>query len=669
MEQRQIFLRDILTAIFKHKVLIVFLPLFIFALVFVGNYVWPPTYESVAKVRLTRGREVSQADPTVVTRSTQGLMMMQMGLEDLNSEIQIMHSKDLLERVVTELDLHNNPAFPYGSGPFQYPFQVVRQTVRNALVSLGLGKMSSAVQEAMEELDSRILTEPIRDSYVIEVRLRLGDPELAKRVLDKILSVYQELHIKVFENPHSSPFFEEQKRRAEQELTQLQLALQQFQKENNISLLESEQQLLLEQYTEAQKTLMQLAQTESVVSGSELGEEATQVLSSQMENSVVREMQLRLLELLMERKRVTQTLGPRHPTVETLEGQIRDAQQRLKEAIADTRKRTEAKLERIQARLAELAETKAKLQKMEKDLEIASKNYEYYSEKLEESLVADQLSKASITNVKVISSPTLPEEPIRPRKLLNLVVALIGGIMLALALAFFLEYLDHTLKTPEDVEHYLQVPALGSFFNRPKQTLDKNEALRVAALIETLLPESSAHVIEVCSVVSNENAGDLASALAEAYAADVDGHTLLVDFTQELAAKHADAHNITDLILGRLRVDSLPTSDKYTYLARGSDPTSSGYLWSSQRMASVVQQLKSRFKHIVFYTSPVLESGEAVKIAPHVDGVVIVAAAHVRRREVVQRAISLFGDMRNKILGVVLTQRKQIIPKSIYRRI
>ena len=111
MDQRQFFLRDILTVIFKHLTLLIVLPLVILAVVFVGNYVWPPTFESEAKVRLMRGREVSQTDPTV-TQTQQGVTMIQMGIEDINSEVELLHSRDVLLSVVKRLNLDETD-FPY----------------------------------------------------------------------------------------------------------------------------------------------------------------------------------------------------------------------------------------------------------------------------------------------------------------------------------------------------------------------------------------------------------------------------------------------------------------------------------------------------------------------------------------------------------------------------
>jgi len=68
----------------------------VFAVVCLGNYVWPPTYESSARLRLTRGREVYQTDASV-TKSMEGVAMVQMSAQDVNSEIDLIASKDVLE--------------------------------------------------------------------------------------------------------------------------------------------------------------------------------------------------------------------------------------------------------------------------------------------------------------------------------------------------------------------------------------------------------------------------------------------------------------------------------------------------------------------------------------------------------------------------------------------
>ncbi|WP_129724995.1 YveK family protein [Xylanivirga thermophila] len=65
-------------------------------------------------------------------------------------------------------------------------------------------------------------------------------------------------------------------------------------------------------------------------------------------------------------------------------------------------------------------------------------------------------------NVQVIDMAKVPDKPVKPRRMLNVTIAAVLGIMIGLLVAFILEYLDNTIKTPEDVEKYLGIPVLGT---------------------------------------------------------------------------------------------------------------------------------------------------------------------------------------------------------------
>ncbi len=668
MEQRQFFVRDVLTVIFKYKALIVTLPILVFVLVFVGNYVWPPTYESSAKVRITRGREVSQTD-TTVTRATQELTMVQMGVEDIRSEIELIHSRDLLERVVTELNLDKDSAFPYGSGLLHKPFRAMSLAIEQGLQKMGLRGKSDAIRKAMDELDKRIITTPIRDTYVMEISCRMGGAEESQRILQKVLDVYQKLHIELFANEKSSPFFQTQKERVEKELAAAQAALQEFNKSANLSLIDKEKEMLLQQYTDGTKVLTQLSQTETALAGDGVNTSVIQSLSRETASTVVREMQLRLLELVLELNRVSQSLGPKHPTVQSLTEQVGTAQKNLVEAINNTRKSTEAELTTIQARLDQLNETRAKLDNLQQEVEILKKNYEYYAEKLEQSRVADELAKASISNVKIASSPTLPIDPIRPNKLLNLVLALVGGLIAALALAFLRDYFDHGVKTPEDVDYYFKITPLASFFNKPGQPLNAAEAEQCSVLLEAGASGAAGRCLEVTSAVPREGAGPFAKALAEAYANDPNCPTLLIDFAGDIVPGR-NTRGMSDVLLGEAGLESIFTSSQsLTIVGRGSHADTPSYLWGTERMQDIMKALRSRYHCIIFNSGAVLQSHDALKLAPYADGIVIAIKANATRREVVMRALGMFMENKSKVVGAVLTERTQTIPQAVYRRI
>ena len=672
MDQRQFFLRDILTVIFKHLTLLIVLPLVILAVVFVGNYVWPPTFESEAKVRLMRGREVSQTDPTV-TQTQQGVTMIQMGIEDINSEVELIHSRDVLLSVVKRLNLDETD-FPYYAGILNAPFKIARSTTNALLYALQLrsrpiGPDGPAIA-AMRELDKRLFVEPIRDSHVLTVRLRLGNREEAQRILDEILKDYIQKHIDVFANPESKPFFEEQRRRVAETLTIAENELQEFRRENNISLLDTEKELLLEQFTAARTTMIELQEVEAALSVEGVDASLIQSLSGHTESVAVREMQLRLLELLTEFSRVAQTLGPNHSQYQSLQNQVRNMQQNLIEAIANVKKITQNKLTDIDTRLVALNETRAKLDRLEREVELLSDDYTYYASKLEESFVADELARLQVSNVRIVSEPTMPVDPVRPNKLLNLGLALLGGVIASLALAFFLDYLDHGLKTPEDVEHSVKVPPLASFFNAHGQALDPRQAERLAVLIDSVGIEGNTKVLMITSSIGGEGSGGVTTALANAYAADPNMRTLLVDLAGDLARARNARYGLTDVLLDQADFDEVFEKDNnITILGRGTHSDYPPHLWGSERMKTLLADLRNRYEHILIHVGPILQSQDALPVARHVDSILLVVKADSTRREVVSRALDSIRDARSKVIGAVMTERTQKIPNAVYRRI
>ncbi|HNR36116.1 MAG TPA: polysaccharide biosynthesis tyrosine autokinase [Candidatus Hydrogenedentes bacterium] len=671
MKQRQIFLRDILAILFKRKLLIVSFAILVFAIVFVGNYVWPPTYESSARLRLTRGREVYQTDPSVM-KSQENIAMIQMGQQDVNSEIDVIRSRDVLEQVAKDMGL-DQPQ-PPAKNVLRQVYRTVKKAYLEGLYYLQIKSRPTPIQAAIEKLTDAIVVEPVRDSFLIDVRCRLGEPNMAHDVLAHLLDVYVQKRVAVFSNTKNSPFFQEQMDHASEALKNAQAALDEFRAMNQIVNVEGEKQLLLQQDTELKRLLSQMQETETAAEsvGDNVSESAlTEILSRQTGSPVVTEMQMRLLELLAERNRLSKTLGPKHPNLIRSNREVAEALNNLKGAIQEVKRTTEAKLAEIGERLANLNSVVSQLENLDREVKIHSASLEYYKQKFEESRVMDAMAQEQISNVKVVSSPTMPVDPIKPKKLFNLVFALIAGIVGGLALAFFLEYLDHGIKTPEDVECYLEVPLLASFFRAPKGRLNPKELERLCTALEFINPESPVKLVQVTSAVGGEGAQSVARALAETHARDSGGQVLLVDFVGGPGQKKAaGGMGMIDVLTDQTVLDDALISDGNLFiLERGTQSEIPLYMWNSPRMASFLDELRQRFTFVVFHLGSVLQTAETLRLARSVDGTVIVIRSDSTRREVVGRAIDMLREAKGKVFGAVLTERKQQIPQAIYRRI
>ena len=86
-------------------------------------------------------------------------------------------------------------------------------------------------------------------------------------------------------------------------------------------------------------------------------------------------------------------------------------------------------------------------------------------------------------------------------------------------------------------------------------------------------------------------------------------------------------------------------------------------------MRSLLDGIKQHYDRIVFHVAPVLQGHDALNLARLADGAVVVIRADSTRREVVQRAMELLAEAKGRVLGAVLTERKQVIPTLVYRRL
>ena len=668
MDQRQFFVRDVLTVLFKHWKLIVFLPALIVIGVFFLNYLWPPTYESSALVKLVRGREVSQADPTV-TPTGQELTMVSLTVEDLNSALEILKSEDLLKNVVTELDLANNSNFPDGDSPMRAPYQALRGLVSGVLNALAIRTAADPTETAKTQLRDALSVEPRRDSYVFEVNCRLGDAELAQDVLNVTLDEFRKLYINVHATSEGAEDILESRASAvEAQLKEAEDKLLAKRKETNAGAIEAELELQNEQYANTQQIIRQLEKWSDAITDETFNTDPTAILALETDSTVVREMQFRLAELMLESSRVQQSLGSNHPQVQNIKAQVETAYSDLTHAIETTLEQAKQRSESIDARIDELNDFQSQLESVTREVSVYADAYDRYRRNLQEVKLSNELGADGVSSVRIASHATLPSNPVTPNRLLNLGLAIVGGIVLALGLAFLIEYLDHGLKTPEDLEYYVHTTPLASFFNKPGQALQTAEGERLATILDTVTPSEAARVYSVTSSVPNEGAAQVAHAISLGFAQDPEHRTLLIDFTNQIQEARRSPAGLSDVLLDQATVgDITGGSDALVVIGRGSGDYPA-HIWGSERMRTLVDELKGQFQYIVFHTGPVLSSHDTIKLARHTSGVLLIVKSDATRREVVQRAVDMLKDANAQVLGAVLTERKQTIPKAVYRR-
>jgi len=293
-----------------------------------------------------------------------------------------------------------------------------------------------------------------------------------------------------------------------------------------------------------------------------------------------------------------------------------------------------------------------------------------------------QIWQASeLNNVRIMDYAKTPTYPIKPRKKQNAMLGLLMGLLLGGGLAFFIEYLDTSVRTIEDVEKHLSWPVLG-IIPRFEQTFQgkishsdiqpvvrkhpKSVPAEAYRTLKTNIqladldhpPRSIAIVSAGPLEGKSTTAVNLAVALAQK-----GSKVLLVDADLRKSVIHKILHldnstGLADLITNHSQpeaaIKEFHSVDNLWVLTSGSIPSDPSELLGSTQMRSLVKQLTKEYNYVVFDTPPLMSVSDAAVLASQVDGVLMVISPGKLRREMARRTKELLDRVGTPVLGCVL---------------
>jgi len=355
-----------------------------------------------------------------------------------------------------------------------------------------------------------------------------------------------------------------------------------------------------------------------------------------------------------------------------------------KEALARELSRLQADIEAAQARIEAIGEPATAAEEAElARLQTALTQYRSSYATLLSSYEATRLAEArAMDNVIVVQEATVPEKPVRPRTMLNTLLAAVVGAMLAVGTAFLIEYLDDTLKSSEDVARVLGLSTLGAIAHmRLDGRADKIEEQLVTATapkspiseafrtLRTNIQFSSVDKPVRRLLVTSPSPTDGKSVTAANLAtviAQAGQSVVLVDTDLRRPILHKlfklpNAVGVTSSLLAGSNpgLDDclLPTHvENLQLLTSGPLPPNPSELLGSQRMGKLIEHLEQQADVLIFDTPPILAVTDAAVLAKRVDGVLLVIEAGKTREEVARRAMEELSKVGAPVLGVVLNK-------------
>ena len=305
----------------------------------------------------------------------------------------------------------------------------------------------------------------------------------------------------------------------------------------------------------------------------------------------------------------------------------------------------------------------------------------------------DVASQGSDNNISVSEIAIPPKVAVSPRRMMTVAAALFLSTLFGMGLALFLEYLDDTIRTTEEIENYLQLPALAaipSIDSVPKRKLllvgatddgdeDPQSPLLISADSRSSLAEAYRHLrtsillstaghapksLLVSSSLPSEGKSTIATNTAISLA-QTGAKVLIIDADMRRPRLHSifnveNGSGLSSLLASELTELEITNSikqderSKLFIMTSGPIPPNPAELIGSEQMVSLLRSLQARFTHIVIDSPPIASFTDGVLIASMVDGVILVVHAGRSSRQVVRRSRQMLQEIGARIFGVVL---------------
>jgi capsular exopolysaccharide synthesis family protein len=623
--------------------------------------------------------------------------------EYFQTQFEILKSPDLARSVIKSLNLMGYPEFkkfkpePETKSSWQDILPAVSEQPLNAEDEAEKAKLI-AEEKLLKVFLDRLTVKPRLKTQLVDISFDANDPKLAQAIVNKLGNAFIDSGMESrMESTHkAAEWLSSRLDSLKGKLTGSEDHLQDFLTKEKLVDLEGVLTLAGKEIDQNSLRLTAARQTrlelESIYNKIKQGTDAD-LISEVLQDKSVQYLKEQKAVLTSKVSDLNQRYGPDHPAMAAARSELKGINDLLNKEIriivGGIKSRYEVAKTNEQAIIDSIATNKQQVQdisrkqtqyrELQREVNSNRSLYETFFNRFKEANEASEISSAT---ARFIDKANLPILPVKPKKSLIIVLTFVGMLLLGTLLAFLLDFLNSTLKSPDDVETKLDLPFLGVIPLMPKIEEDKIgklvideprgvfaeaiRTIRTGLILSTL--DSPRRVWMITSSFQSEGKSTLSMNLAQAMAqleGGNDNRVLLIDADLRRPTLHKRfklpprSKGLSHVLAFNEALDNCvyPIEGlNLDVMPAGIPPPNPLELLASTAFANLLEKLEERYSVVLIDSPPVHAVSDAQWLAQHVRSVIYVAKANTTSIQAIRKGINILDSSGTPLAGIVLTQ-------------